>query len=59
MPYVRNGSVNVYYEVEDGGEPALVFVHGWTANMNFWKEQRRYFSGRKKMQFVANRGHGK
>ncbi|WP_456467663.1 alpha/beta fold hydrolase [Archaeoglobus sp.] len=59
MPYVRNGSVNVYYEVEDGGEPALVFVHGWTANMNFWKEQRRYFSGRNKMLFVDNRGHGK
>jgi len=59
MPYVRNGDVNIYYEVEDSGEPALVFVHGWTANMNFWKEQRKYFSGRYRMVFVDNRGHGK
>lgn len=58
MPYVRNGDVNIYYEVEDGGEPALVFVHGWTANMNFWKEQRKYFLGRYRMVFVDNRGHG-
>jgi len=58
MPYVRNGGVNVYYEVEEGAEPPLVFVHGWTANMNWWKEQRDYFSGKYKMVFVDNRGHG-
>ncbi len=58
MPYVRNKGVNIYYEVEDGPEPAMVFVHGWTANMNFWKEQRSYFRGKNKMIFVDNRGHG-
>ena len=58
MPYVMNGGVNVYYEVEDGAELPLVFVHGWTANMNWWKEQRSYFAGKYKMVFVDNRGHG-
>ncbi len=58
MPYVRNKGVNIYYEIDDGPEPAMVFVHGWTANMNFWKEQRSYFMGRNKMVFVDNRGHG-
>lgn len=58
MPYVRNDGVNVYYEVEEGDEPPLVFLHGWTANMNWWKDQRNYFSGRYKMVFVDNRGHG-
>lgn len=58
MPYVTNDRVNVYYEVEEGGEPPLVFVHGWTANMNWWKEQRSYFAGKYKMVFVDNRGHG-
>ncbi|WP_290597555.1 MULTISPECIES: alpha/beta fold hydrolase [unclassified Archaeoglobus] len=58
MPYVRNDGVNVYYEVEEGDEPSLVFLHGWTANMNWWKDQRNYFSGRYKMVFIDNRGHG-
>ncbi len=58
MPYVRNKGVNIYYEVEDGPEPAMVFVHGWTANLNFWREQRSYFMGRNKMIFIDNRGHG-
>lgn len=58
MPYARNNGVNIYYEVEDGPEPAMVFVHGWTANMNFWREQRSYFSGRNKMVFIDTRGHG-
>lgn len=60
MPYVNgNGGVKVYYEVEEGAEPPLVFVHGWTANMNWWKEQRNYFAGKYKMVFLDNRGHGK
>jgi len=58
MPYVNNG-IKIYYEVEEGPDPPLVFVHGWTANMNFWKEQRSYFRGRHKMVFIDNRGHGK
>ncbi|AIG97740.1 putative hydrolase or acyltransferase (alpha/beta hydrolase superfamily) [Archaeoglobus fulgidus DSM 8774] len=58
MPYADNG-VKIYYEVEDGGEPAIVFVHGWTANMNFWREQREYFKGKHRMLFIDNRGHGK
>lgn len=58
MPYADNG-VRIYYEVEEGGEPPLVFVHGWTANMNFWREQREHFKGRHRMLFIDNRGHGK
>lgn len=59
MPFVENDGLKIYYEFEAGSLPALVFIHGWTANMNFWKEQRAYFSGKNAMLFIDNRGHGK
>ena len=59
MPFVENEGLKIYYEFEPGNPPALVFIHGWTANMNFWKEQRAYFAGKNAMLFIDNRGHGK
>jgi len=59
MPFVENDGLKLYYEFEPGKLPAMVFIHGWTANMNFWKEQRAYFSGKNAMLFIDNRGHGK
>ncbi|WP_202319598.1 alpha/beta fold hydrolase [Archaeoglobus neptunius] len=57
MPYAANGNIRIYYEIEEGDWPPLVFIHGWTANMNFWREQRRHFSNR--MLFIDSRGHGR
>ncbi|MCS7144187.1 MAG: alpha/beta hydrolase [Archaeoglobaceae archaeon] len=59
MPFVENDGLKIYYEFVEGESPAMVFIHGWTANMNFWKEQRTYFQGKNAMLFIDNRGHGK
>lgn len=59
MPFIENEGLKIYYEFEAGSAPALVFIHGWTANMNFWKEQRVHFRGKNTLLFIDNRGHGK
>ncbi|MCS7130022.1 MAG: alpha/beta hydrolase [Archaeoglobaceae archaeon] len=59
MPFVENEGLKIYYEFVEGKLPAMVFIHGWTANMNFWKEQRAYFQGKNAMLFIDNRGHGR
>lgn len=59
MPFVENEGLKIYYEFLEGRSPAIVFIHGWTANMNYWKEQRSYFEGKNALLFIDNRGHGK
>ncbi|MEM2086757.1 MAG: alpha/beta hydrolase [Archaeoglobaceae archaeon] len=59
MPFAENEGLKIYYEFSEGKSPALVFVHGWTANMNYWKEQRAYFEGKNAILLIDNRGHGK
>ncbi|MCX8172422.1 MAG: alpha/beta hydrolase [Archaeoglobaceae archaeon] len=59
MPFVENDGLKIYYEFEDGKAPPMVFIHGWTANMNYWKEQRDYFKGKNALLFIDNRGHGR
>src|SRR5262249_32481602 len=34
----------VHYEVSGTGDEALVFVHGWTCNADFWRGQTAAFS---------------
>ena len=31
--------VHVQYRVYGSGEPALVFIHGWSCDSNYWREQ--------------------
>ncbi|TDA25346.1 MAG: hypothetical protein DSO00_08790, partial [Archaeoglobi archaeon] len=59
MPFIENEGLKIYYEFEAGSAPTLVFIHGWTANMNFWEEQRAHFRGKNTLLFIDNRGHGK
>ncbi len=34
----------ISYEVYGKGEPTLVFVHGWSCDARYWREQLPYFS---------------
>src|SRR5678815_5932342 len=43
--------VHVQYRVYGSGEPALVFVHGWSCDSNYWREQIPVF--RKKYTVVT------
>jgi pimeloyl-ACP methyl ester carboxylesterase len=50
--------VSIAYEVRGEGEPALVFVHGWCCDRNFWKEQLPYFSDKFKVVAIDLGGLG-
>lgn len=37
--YLSADSISIGYTVRGGGKPALVFVHGWCCDRNYWKNQ--------------------
>ncbi|MDQ2871350.1 MAG: alpha/beta hydrolase [Acidobacteriota bacterium] len=49
----------VHYEVFGKGEPALVFVHGWSCDMTFWDEQTPHFAARHRVVLIDLPGHGR
>src|SRR6516164_6548277 len=59
MPYARNGSVRIHYEVEGEG-PALVLQHGFSESVTDWYESG-YVSALKtdyRLILIDARGHG-
>jgi pimeloyl-ACP methyl ester carboxylesterase len=50
--------VHVQYRVYGSGEPALVFIHGWSCDSNYWHEQIAPFSNRYTLVMVDLAGHG-
>ena len=59
MPHVISASgASIAYETHGSGSPALVFVHGWSCNRNYWKGQLEPFSKRFTVVAVDLGGHG-
>jgi pimeloyl-ACP methyl ester carboxylesterase len=50
--------VHVQYRVYGAGEPALVFIHGWSCDSNYWREQIAEFSKKYTLVTVDLAGHG-
>ena len=50
--------VHVQYRVYGKGEPALVFIHGWSCDSNYWREQVGPFSRKYTLVMVDLAGHG-
>jgi len=50
--------VHVQYRVYGHGEPALVFIHGWSCDSNYWREQIAPFKGKYTLVTVDLAGHG-
>lgn len=48
----------ISYEVHGAGEPALVFVHGWSCDSRYWREQVPYFSKKHRVITIDLAGHG-
>lgn len=48
----------VHYVDYGKGKQALVFVHGWTCNVDFWKAQTPAFEGKTRVILVDLPGHG-
>lgn len=53
----RNG-VKLAYQDEGSGEPALIFIHGWTCDRSFFKPQHDHFKANHRVVSVDLRGHG-
>lgn len=48
----------IAYDVVGAGEPALVFVHGWSCDARYWREQVPVFSKKHKVITLDLAGHG-
>ncbi len=48
----------IHYDVYGGGEPALVFVHGWCCNRSYWDQQVTPFAQRYTVVTLDLAGHG-
>ncbi|MBN1586212.1 MAG: alpha/beta hydrolase [Candidatus Omnitrophica bacterium] len=48
----------VSYEIYGAGEPALVFVHGWSCDSRYWRAQLPRFSRNHRVVLLDLAGHG-
>lgn len=53
-----DGTVIDYYEYGHEG-PVLVFVHGWSCDASYWREQVEYFKRRYHLVLIDLAGHGR
>ena len=51
-------SIQIAYEVHGAGDPALIFVHGWSCDRSYWKGQLETFSKNFKVVAIDLAGHG-
>jgi len=56
--FAKLDDIRVHYKSLGAGDTALVFVHGWTCNMNFWRYQVPAFDGKMRMILIDLPGHG-
>jgi pimeloyl-ACP methyl ester carboxylesterase len=59
MPYVEVGGPRLYYERAGGGDPELLFVHGWCCDWTAFMPQFDYFARTHTVTAVDLRGSGK
>ena len=50
--------IPIHYSVAGKGEPALVFIHCWGCNRNFWDDQVAEFSKTNRVVTIDLPGHG-
>ncbi len=55
---VKNGEVNLSYRSAGNSDTAIVFVHGWCINKEYWTAQEDYFSKRFNTVTLDLGGHG-
>jgi len=48
----------ISYEVYGEGDPVLVFVHGWSCDSRYWRDQIPTFSKENKLVLIDLAGHG-
>ena len=51
-------SVQIHYESEGNGSPALVFIHGWNCDRSYWSAQLPFFAATHQVVAIDLAGHG-
>jgi pimeloyl-ACP methyl ester carboxylesterase len=59
VPFADLGEVQLFYTDEGGGEPPLLFVHGYTCDSHDWSWQLPTFTRDHRVIAVDLRGHGR
>ena len=57
--FSAHDGVPIHYSAFGAGLPALLFVHGWSCDQSYWKEQVTLFSRDFRVVTVDLAGHGK
>jgi pimeloyl-ACP methyl ester carboxylesterase len=50
--------IRIHYVNYGRGDEAIVFIHGWTCNLNNWRQQFSDFAGRTRVIAIDLPGHG-
>jgi pimeloyl-ACP methyl ester carboxylesterase len=58
VPVIERDGVGLFYEEAGSGDPALLFVHGWTCDHSQFGPQVECFSPRHRTVVLDMRGHG-
>ena len=58
MAMIERNGIRLAYDDRGAGEPAIVFVHGWTCDRSFFAPQAEHFAKRHRVVSVDLRGHG-
>ena len=56
--FARFGTNRVHYLTAGRGQAVLVFVHGWSCNATFWREQVPAFADKARLILIDLPGHG-
>jgi len=56
--YAKLGQNKIHYKNSGSGKDALVLVHGWTCNLEMWRDQMPEFSKRARVIALDLPGHG-
>ena len=59
MAFADLGAVRLFYTDDGSGDPALVFVHGFSCDSHDWSWQLPHFQQRHRVVAVDLRGHGR
>jgi pimeloyl-ACP methyl ester carboxylesterase len=55
---LSSDGIEIRYEVAGSGSPAIVFVHGWSCDRTYWREQMTVFPARHLAVAIDLAGHG-
>jgi pimeloyl-ACP methyl ester carboxylesterase len=58
MAVMFHNGIELAYEDRGAGDPAIVFVHGWTCDRTSFAPQSEYFAQRHRVVSIDLRGHG-